>query len=153
MEELIEKLAARLSQDPSILNMSQFSMKTECGTTYCLAGLILTEAGIEMAYDQHGRAISLARWETKPEPFWVDFEFQVTGLKVPEREVWIQARAREIWARRYGEYAGKILPLYLEGWGDGVTTYDQVTAEKVICYIRAIEAGLHLDPQGARTAA
>lgn len=119
---LKERVVIRLSTNPESLDMSQFES--------CLAGVILDVSDIPLAYDAEGSAIGLAKGITPPSRRWVKLEVFRSGLD-PVKVV-IPAKAREVWAKEYGEEAAKLLPFYGLEWGVGPSELDQVKAEAVI---------------------
>lgn len=141
-QSVTDRVITRLVMDEGILDMRYFSRRTEHGTTYCLAGLILSAAGIGLKY-RGGWAVGLARGEQAPSAESIEHELSQLRGDIPHEAVMIPARAREIWAAEHGDFARRILPLYAEDWGVG-TAYDQITVPMVLAYIRGIEARVHV---------
>lgn len=125
---LKERVVIRLSTDPESLDMSQFES--------CLAGLILDVSDIPLAYDAEGSAIGLAKGVNPPSRRWVKHEVYRSG--VDPAKVVIPAKAREVWAKEYGEEAAKLLPFYGQEWGVQPSKLDQVKAEAVIDVLLSI---------------
>lgn len=136
---LRDRVTTTLVRTPSILDMEHFSMRTDQGTTLCLAGLILNESGVHMTYDPKlGKANGLAKGTLLPAPEWIRYELSITSIaerQIEAQDVLIPAKARELWAAEHGLDWGMSLPLYAADWGNGVT-YDQITARRVVHYLR-----------------
>lgn len=135
---LIDRAIRRLVTTPSVLDMEHFSVLTDGGTTFCLAGLILDESAVRMEYHpQLRRAIGLAKGERAPAPEWVRHELSIVSVahrEILAQDVLIPAKAREIWASAYGVTSAKQLPLYPADWN--CVAYDRITADLVVRYLR-----------------
>ena len=135
---LKDRIMVRLTASPECLNMAEFSMITACGTTFCLAGLILDESGIPLTYS-HGIASGLGRGVVVPSRRWIAYERSLSTVPVPVHRVLIAAKARELWAAEYGDQAARMLPFYGPDWGG--TTQElswRVTSTKLIQVLEAI---------------
>lgn len=129
----------RLTRDPTCLRMAEFSaISPECGTTFCLAGIILDESGVVMEYNPDGLAVGLEEGENVPSDRWVDFEMSLRVRRVPRSSVMIAARAREIWAAEYGDESAEMLPFYGANWGLDNREMDRVTAAQVLGILEII---------------
>jgi hypothetical protein len=140
-KNLTDRIFTRLVRNPGILCMSQFSMQTPKGLTFCLGGLILDESGIRVTYNSQGQASGLAKGQRAPSPYWVNKEVQRL-VGVDGEGVLMPAKARELWAAEHGEYAGRVLPLYPEDWETGMT-YERITPEMVLAFLTDVKNGLH----------
>jgi hypothetical protein len=138
---LEDRMVHRLMTEPECLEMSEFSRVSALFvTTFCLAGLILDESGVQMEYGPEGRAIALLAGESQPSPRWVAYEMSLSDMNVRREMVVIQAKARELWADQYGDAAAKLLPFYARDWDLEPHEAHQVTPEQVISLLRSVNA-------------
>jgi len=151
---LKDKVVIRLISAPECLDMREFSVLSEKhGTTFCLAGLILDESGVVLEYSPDGIAVGLEEGETLPASRWVDYERSILARRrratrspasprrpstVPSSRVMIAAKARELWAAEFGDAAAKLLPFYADDWVVDAEDLDQVTPERVLELLQAI---------------
>lgn len=146
---LKDRIVIRLMSEPEVLNMSEFSIlprrkgtrgrrASACGTTLCLAGLILDESGVSMAYSPCGIAIGLREDETPPSLFWLNYECSLSDVPVDPQAVVIAAKARELWAAQYGELSARRLMFYGPEWGVKQCDLHKITAHHVIEFLQAI---------------
>jgi hypothetical protein len=137
---LKDKVIVRLTMAPECLDMREFSALGSCGTTFCLAGLILHESGVFLEYSPEGIAVGLEEGETPPASHWVDYEISLSARPVAPSRVMIAAKAREAWASEFGDEAARLLPFYGPDWQVEPEDMDQVTAEQVVELIQVINA-------------
>ena len=136
---LKDRIVARLMRDPACLRMDEFSdISGECGTTFCLAGIILHESGVVMEYGPKGLAVGLEEGESLPSARWVDHEISLSARRVQRSSVMIAAKAREIWAAAYGDESAEMLPFYGPDWGLDHREMNQVKAEHVVGVLEII---------------
>lgn len=145
----LERVVRRLIAQPETLGMSQFSTlsgtrtsksKSACGTTFCLAGIILDEAGICLEYGPDGVAVGLEEGETPPAAEWLTFEASLTQVAFHVGALTIAAKAREVWAAEYGKEAAKRLPFYGPDFEVESSQLGQVGPQLVIKCVRFINA-------------
>lgn len=136
---LKDKVVIRLVSTPECLDMREFSALSEiCGTTFCLAGLILDESGVVLEYSPEGIAVGLEEGEIPPSSYWVAFEVSLSVRPVAPSRVMIAAKARELWAAEFGAAAAKLLPFYAPDWEVDAEDLDQVTPDRVVELLQVI---------------
>lgn len=138
---LKDRLINHLLIQPESLDMSEFSRASALYvTTFCLAGLILTVSGVGMTYGPQGKAYGLREGETLPSAQWVRHEVSLSERAVDPATVIIPAKARELWAKAYGDRAAKLLPFYARDWELDTSRLSQVTPEKLIQFLQVINS-------------
>lgn len=138
---LKDRIVRRLMAEPECLNMAEFSRVSVLFVpTFCLAGLILDESRVAMAYGPEGRAIGLLEGEAPPTPSWVRYETSLSEVAVDPATVVIPAKARQLWAADHGDAAAKLLPFYGRDWELEPHQMHQVMPERLIQLLEAINA-------------
>jgi hypothetical protein len=136
---LLQRIIIRLIATPQCFSMAEFSaLSGSCGTTFCIAGLILDECGVVMEYSPEGVAVGLEEGEEPPAKRWVEYEISLSAAPVKPHSVMIAAKARELWAADYGDESAMLLPFYGPEWGLDNADVGQVTAVQVVELLQVI---------------
>jgi hypothetical protein len=131
--------------------MREFSVLTDAGPRFCLAGLILDVCDVYMDYGPEGFAVGLESGETPPAPRWLAYEKSIVRKPFDLAVAAIPAKARDLWAAENGARAAKLLPFYGPDWPDvNVADLRAVDIITVLHAINSLFAGRRLDSSRRR---
>lgn len=137
---LTDRMLVRLSADPGVFDMVEFSVSRPGRKTFCLGGIILDESKIPLKYNERRIAVGLADGVAEPSKKWLEYE-RLLVMNAPHESLCVAAKAREIWAHEHGDYAAMNLPLYVTDW-EGFTEGRELTAQDLIEYLVYVDAGV-----------